>query len=379
MGGAGPTVEQTGPGGLIVKELVAGSQFTCALTSLGRVKCWGNNAAGAVGSGDFENQTAAIDVAGLSEGIKRIAAGGRHACAITKDDELLCWGVNLYGELDAAPQQVNHAVSLSGYSGTVSAIGAGILQHSCLIAPGGSVRCWGANAKGQLGASTPSTSADPLVVSALTGYSAVVAGNDFTCGLTNGGAVNCWGGNQRGQLGRPDDNTGSASPVAVTGLGSGVKSLGGAGLSFACVLMDDDGVQCWGSNNAGTLGNGAVDCTLAPSTSYTPAYVTGLTSGVKDLATSNSHSCVVMKDDGQVLCWGFGGNGELGSGAGNVQACSSTPFAVPGMTGAILVAAGELHTCAAMASGGVKCWGSGRALGTNRSENQGTPVAIPGL
>lgn len=62
------------------------------------MKCWGNNAYGQLGNGTTTAANQPIDVIGLS-GVKAIAAGGSHACAITATDNVKCWGANSWGQL----------------------------------------------------------------------------------------------------------------------------------------------------------------------------------------------------------------------------------------------------------------------------------------
>ncbi len=81
---------------------------------------------------------------------------------------------------------------------------------------------------------------------------ALAAGQFHACAIVNGG-VECWGSNSDGQLGN-GNSWGSYSPVPVPvdGLASGVQAIT-AGAYHTCALVNG-GVLCWGSNSEGQLG-----------------------------------------------------------------------------------------------------------------------------
>src|SRR5690606_35197193 len=122
-------------------------EHTCALASTGAVRCWGSNDYGQLGDGTTTQRSTPVPVSGLSSGVRAIAAGRFHTCAVMNAGGMKCWGSNDYGELGDGTQNERYApVDVSGLSGAQSAAAGN--GHTCAIVSGGGVRCWGANTWG---------------------------------------------------------------------------------------------------------------------------------------------------------------------------------------------------------------------------------------
>lgn len=327
-------------------DIKAGERHTCALTSTGSVKCWGFNHDGQLGDGKESDRSMPSDVVGLTSGAKAIAAGWRHTCAITSGGGVKCWGNNNDGQVgDGTEVDRRTPQDVVGLLTQVTAITAGE-RHSCALTTSGGVKCWGNNHDGELGDGTRKDRVTPVDVKGLTtGVAAISAGWRHSCALTTAGGVKCWGNNHDGQLGDGTEND-SPAPVDVPGLTSGVLAIA-ARWRHTCALTSGGGVKCWGGNHHGEVGDGT------RADRYTPVDVAGLTSGVKAIASGWRHVCALMADGG-VKCWGSNHEGQLGDGTGIDRKTPVDVVAI--MVGVTVIAAGGQHTCA-LKQGGITCWG----------------------
>jgi alpha-tubulin suppressor-like RCC1 family protein len=391
-------------------DAVGGVSGTCAIDSLGAVKCWGGNNYGQLGDGTTTSKTVPTQVTGLTSGFTQVSANVGTVCAVKSDGKSYCWGDYTVGQLSGDVGGFLYSPKDPiGLSGLVSSVSVG-LYFSCAI-HNGAAKCWGANSYGNLGNGNYTNQGSPVQVTGLTSGVTSIAtdadnyySNRHACAVHNG-AAKCWGDNSNGQLGNGVTGGSSNVPVQVTGLASGVLSVA-VSMWHSCAVLIDGTMKCWGNNSHGQLGDGTtnnsnvpvsvVDVSAATETSIASRYscaidggamkcwglnangqlgdgtaidkltagiVTGLSSGVTSISTqaydtTNSFSCAVQ--NGSAKCWGYGYNGRLGTGNGSSQ---NVPTQVSGFTSNVKKIV--THTnggCLLTNSGAVHCWGINSAL-----------------
>lgn len=370
------------------KAITSGNFFTCALLSNGTVQCWGENASGQLGAGTagivgvsgpavcdigVPCSPTPVTVPGIT-GATAIAGGtsilefnGGSTCAVLSNGTVQCWGDNSYGQLglpQTGPITCNPSgcsiapVTVNGISRATAIANGG--DHVCALLSGGTVQCWGENLDGQLGNGAPQPCAGgaggcisltPVAVSGISTATTIAAGGFGGCASLANGTVQCWGENIDGQLGNgvpsgPQSCGSSRSslpcstvPVTVTGITTATAVSSSAGGLWACALLSSAGVQCWGENALGNLGNGT---TVA---SPLPVAVTGISTAT-GIAAGPNDACARVSNGG-IECWGANDSGQLGVGnnagpqicplGSSTFACSKVPVAVNGVSATLPV------------------------------------------
>lgn len=267
-----------------VVAISAGTTHSCALLSTGAVKCWGSDNKGQLGtSASFSDKTTPVSVDGLSSGVTAIAAGNQRTCAILTGGALKCWGENANGAVgDNTLTDKDVPTAVTGLSSGVVGVSVGT-DLTCAVMSTGTVKCWGRNLTGQLGNGTtthPTTT--PTDVSLISNAVSVSTGGDNSCALLSSGEIKCWGNNTNGPVG---DGTTSrrTTPVLVTSIGTNGVAVT-SGDNHMCAILADHTVKCWGYNYFGQLGDNTTTDNSSPSS------VSGLSgqAGVTTTSTSST-------------------------------------------------------------------------------------------
>ncbi len=305
----------------------------------------------------------------MTSGVTAIAGGGYHTCAVV-GGAVKCWGDDYYGQLGIASLLSKNTPNAVPGLSAMTQVSAG-QYTSCALGTSGTgtiTHCWGDNYDGELGLNDIVYRDAAATIAGTAGATRIARGasSSHSCAVI-GGAAKCWGYGEEGQLGN-GSTVSSSTPVAVSGLSSGVADIA-VGFDFSCALLTSGAVKCWGGNTDGDVGDGS-------GSGFRTTPVTTIASGASAIATGYYSACAIVGTG--VKCWGFNNDGELGDGSVTQR---NSPVAVVGLAGTpVLITAGIGHTCVALSNGKMQCWGynSSGQLGDNTttSTNANPPVIV---
>ena len=318
-----------------------GWSHACVVTEQGMVKCWGNNSAGQLGIGNTEDMGDEVD------------------------------------EMDTDLPYLNLGTNLTAEK---AALGQG---HTCLLFTNDTVKCFGSIGALGLGYTDGSGAGDGYLETgdympfwpAPTGRTVedIEAGGQHTCVLFDDGSMTCWGENAEGQLGMGNttdlgsqaDQVGDSVSYVSLPTGSSVTSMA-LGAAHTCVLFSDGNVTCWGDNAYGQLGIGSTN-DIGDGAGEMGDSLTNITwptgRSAVDITAGDGFTCAHL-DNNDVICWGRNDVGQLGRGNAlnygdssgeTISSLSAVDFGWQ----ADGIDAGRDHICVFSRPSAVKCWGGG--------------------
>lgn len=319
-----------------------------------------------------------------------IEAGGSHSCGIAEGGGVWCWGNNATGQLGdalvgtvrAIPRRVSNMNAVKAVS---LALGT---SHTCALTDTGDLWCWGLNLNGQVGRANLSlvqsvpVQLDIRLNDVPVKFTQVSAGNMHTCAVSTASQAWCWGTDEMGQLGRNNLSSGGSAPGLVYPYHIGTVRSISAGGEHTCAVNTSGTAWCWGDNSEGQLGVGNVGTLRKPTLVAETAGFPG--GGINQLEASDYHTCAATVSR-SMFCWGSNSFGRIGNPAGS---SSRTPIKVQAHTGISghgnevdfkvdRISLGIEHTCAWRESDGV-AWCWGRGLfGQLGDGNYSSSVTLP--
>lgn len=349
---------------------------TSAFSFIGLIADGGTSRCVAVSDGGFE---CSPYVDGGLPPIARAAAGNSHECFLTHAGEIACVGDNQRGQLgDQSPAPPGaHRAGVAGVVRSEVTFGLSGAESVVVVLNDGGVAGWGSgNATPRL---FPLSGVNALDLMGMPGGA---------CLLRPNGTIECADGTRvfsptlppiarvvgrhavdryQGQL------TGEFTVLSVSGETCTFAAAGSSSAcdrrpvavqrvelqenhSTRCLLLEDAGVECEGSNQAGRLGTGN------RMELFQRVPVGGL-GPVRKLAMSQGSVCA-LEQTGRIQCWGA---------AYGAQVVPPTP--VPTLLPfARDLACGFEHCCALVGENAVSCWG--RNL-YNQLGREGGPSGVP--
>jgi alpha-tubulin suppressor-like RCC1 family protein len=367
------------------RAISMGGQHACGIRKDLSLWCWGSNTDGELGDGSTTASPVPVLVDGLT-GVRAVSAGkgsdnwGAHSCAILIDGTAWCWGTNWSGQLGEGTTYALSSTPVQVVGLTdVEVITAGS-THTCATTSAGELYCWGYGSDcGQLGLGTFTSTSTPTLVPGLTDVVDVSASDGWlgshTCAVAAGGDIYCWGCNRNFVLGIDNwqENHGPReSPSLVEQTSSSCQGFVQVSASYnhGCGRTAFGVLCCWGSNyNYQTTGS-----SNPPAFQVPPEPVSAFF-GQWDHVTAGALFTCGRLHTGQRICYGFNEYGSVGLGFTSEE---EFPTPLPGFDQPGLVSAGGLSACATKDDSTLWCWGLNDTgqLGNGTVTDASSPVPV---
>ena len=203
--------------GETITQVALGGLHSLAITSNGRVFTWGNNLSGQLGDGTTISKLMPIDITSnfaLNEGekINQVSVNSNYSSAVTSMGRVFTWGENGNGQLGdgtriskSVPTDITSKFNLNDGE-TITQVSFGYV-HSSAITSSGRIFTWGYNEYGEIGDGTTKAKSTPTDITLNFDLNEgetitqVALGGSHSSAMTSNGSIYLWGYNAHSQLG----------------------------------------------------------------------------------------------------------------------------------------------------------------------------------
>ncbi|RYH28646.1 hypothetical protein EON65_11435 [archaeon] len=317
--------------GIGVEVVSCGVDMTYAVTHEHDVYVWGGGGVGRTGINPALRKKKAEkpmnwlepqimpDMAG--EECTFVSLGASHCLAIGRGGDCFVWGDNNAGQLGLGNFDNKPIMCINNSFPPVMSVSCGF-NHSAILTQSQEVYTWGHAANGRLGIGEAERLGAPeherfyfpvpTCLKTLERITMVACGNDYT--LARGAAgLWSWGNGAGGKLGLGDVYD-RLEPVLVPRLRGRtiLQVVAGTYHSMAVVqyppILKGGYLYSWGSGYQGQLGLGAKSVSLEP---MIIEYFLCVNTMIRMIAAGATH-CLAVTVDGEVYSWGSNQHGQLG-------------------------------------------------------------------
>lgn len=245
----------------------------CYTDAVGAMFCWGGNYNGEFGRGNYTSQPTIPSSPLIASGVVEMTVGDDHICYLNSSGQVRCAGYNDDGVCGSTSYGSNFTswVSVALPSSAVQLSGSSF--HNCALLDTGATYCWGYGGFGEMGdgARTVANGTPVLATNLPSGAERIFNMLYRTCALKNG-QMTCIGDNRDDVL--VPGGTWWAPATVLSGLSgvpqrmmTGIAGQNGS-MAFMCAVTHA-GLDCWGDNYYGQLGNNSTTFQSAPTQVFT--------------------------------------------------------------------------------------------------------------
>ncbi|MBF0298169.1 MAG: putative Ig domain-containing protein [Oligoflexia bacterium] len=221
-------------------EITIGLEHACAIENKKKVKCWGNNNLGQLGTNPqtLKKSSQPISVLDSGKDISDISSGNNHTCILDSESKIYCWGDNSLGQLGVSGTQYGLVLVPKISQGKILTFKSKE-NYNCIIDMSDKVFCWGEMHLNGVKNIFPPIEIKGIPPSAY----ALDLGTEKAC-ASDSNNIYCWGNTNQG--------------IEKTSISNEKSFKLQIGKEFMCANygLGLNTVLCWGKNDKGQLGVG---------------------------------------------------------------------------------------------------------------------------